>query len=146
MTSSALIGSQASLGLKRVTWARVPNVEQMMRAERILRSSTMELLLSFIAGALRRHFRSQGIRYPPDIQVSLPVSCREFMPIGRHQPCRFLTVPVMLPVSVEGSIPRVWEVQRLLTEALDGPFPQAMRAATCIGQFSFIDLDSIRVT
>ncbi len=62
------------------------------------------------------------------------------MPIGRHQPCRFLTVPVMLPVSVEGSIPRVWEVQRLLTEALDGPFPQAMRAATCIGQFTFLNL------
>lgn len=44
----------------KVTWCRIPNVDLLFRAERILRAATVDMFLAFAAGALRRHFRAQA--------------------------------------------------------------------------------------
>ncbi len=49
---------------RRVSWMRIANADQIFRAERILRAATVELMLAFVAGALRRHFRSQVGQVP----------------------------------------------------------------------------------
>lgn len=36
---------------------QIPQMESLSRAERVLRARTVEVLIAFVAGALRRHFR-----------------------------------------------------------------------------------------
>jgi hypothetical protein len=53
-----LVGIGLTMKHQRVTWARISNMDQVMRAERVLRAQTIDLLLAFVAGALRRHLRA----------------------------------------------------------------------------------------
>ncbi|VDK45921.1 unnamed protein product [Anisakis simplex] len=108
-------------------WIRLSDTDQLLRAERILRAATIELFLAFVAGAVRRHFRSSGIAHPPDIGATVPVSCREYIPVEAHKPCDMILLPLQVPCGVEGTIPRVWAVQRRLAGALDGVLPLTLR-------------------
>ncbi len=47
----------------------LPTLKIQVRAERILRVATVELFLAFVAGALRRHFRSQVRTVSQKIQM-----------------------------------------------------------------------------
>jgi hypothetical protein len=79
----------------------------------------------------------QGIRHPPDVRVAVPISYREYMPVDGRRPCDVVLVPIKIPTSVEGNIPRVWDVQRRLADAFDDAFPNAVRAARCVGKMAF---------
>lgn len=69
----------------------------------------------------------QGIAHPPDIGTSLPVSYREYMPIEAQNRCSMVMLPVIIPCSVEGVIPRIWAIQRRVADALDGVLPNSLR-------------------
>ncbi|KRZ77819.1 hypothetical protein T10_12081, partial [Trichinella papuae] len=119
----------------KLTWTKITSLDQVLRLCKILRCSIQELLLSVLAGALRRHFRSRGIRHPPAIVISLPID------IGKQQQkkkkgasaaeemrqnCdRCVVVPLKLPVDVDGAVPRIWKTQEALNSTLDSSFPQA---------------------
>uniref|UniRef100_A0A915BJZ3 Uncharacterized protein n=1 Tax=Parascaris univalens TaxID=6257 RepID=A0A915BJZ3_PARUN len=111
-------------------WMRLANADQLLRAERILRAATVELFLAFVAGAIRRHFRSSGIAHPPDVGATVPVSYREYVPVEAQKACDMMLLPLQIPSGVEGAIPRVWAVQRRLAGALDGVLPFALRVSS----------------
>ncbi|KAK6746184.1 hypothetical protein RB195_012352 [Necator americanus] len=99
-------------------WMSVKHPELILRAEKLLRSSSSELFLALIAGALRNHFREQGILHPPDLGCVAPSSSRGCPPIGDR--CDTSLLPFQLPTSVEGAIPRLWAVQRNIAKAIEG--------------------------
>ncbi|CAJ0941158.1 unnamed protein product, partial [Mesorhabditis belari] len=116
-----------------VTWTKVGHAEHLLRAERLLRAATVELLTALVTGALRQHFRDQGIRHPPDVGASLCVSCRDFVPVEAARLCEAILLPLRLPTSVEGAVPRAWAVQRRMTKVLDGVLPNALKISQFLG-------------
>lgn len=114
---------------QKITWARIPSADQLLRVERILRCTTEELLTSFVSGALRRFFKARGVRFPPSVRASIPVTFRDFMSISKGQNCDFALLPIKLPTDIEGVVPRVWESQRRMYSVVDSAFP---RTSKCI--------------
>lgn len=104
-------------------------------------------MLALVAGTLRAYCRDQvtamspvadpfpqGIPYPPDVGCLVPVSCRNFLPVACGYPCDVLSFPLKLPLSVEGTIPRVWTVQKRLLEGLNGHVPAVLKIAQIAGE------------
>lgn len=103
------------------------------------------MMLALVAGTLRTYCREQvlslslffnmvnlsfqGIKHPPDVGCFVPVSCRNFLPIACGYPCDVLSYPLQLPVGVEGTVPRVWAVQKRLLDGLNGHIPAALKMA-----------------
>ncbi|KAL6725394.1 hypothetical protein Aduo_007449 [Ancylostoma duodenale] len=105
-------------------WISVKHPELILRAEKLLRSTTSELFLSLIAGALRNYFREQGILHPPDVGCVAPGSSRGCTPVGER--CDTNLLPFQLPTSVEGAIPRLWAVQRNVAKVMEGSMSGAV--------------------
>ncbi|KAJ1348818.1 hypothetical protein KIN20_004213 [Parelaphostrongylus tenuis] len=111
----------------RRSWITVEHPELIFRAEKLLRASTCELLLSLVAGALRNHFREQGILHPPDLGCMIPFSARGLTAIGDC--CETNLLPLELPTSVEGAIPRLWAVQKRVAKVVRGSTSGAVAIA-----------------
>ncbi|KRX57405.1 hypothetical protein T09_11804 [Trichinella sp. T9] len=127
----------------KLTWTKITSLDQVLRLCKILRCSIQELLLSVLAGALRRHFRSRGIRHPPALVISMPIDIgkqhshphphphqqqqqQQNKADEMRQNCdKCVVVPLKLPVDVDGAVPRVWKTQEALNSTLDSSFPQA---------------------
>ncbi|CAJ0581187.1 unnamed protein product, partial [Mesorhabditis spiculigera] len=120
-----------------LAWTKVGHAECLSRAERLLRAATIELLTALVAGALRQQFRDQGIRHPPDVGASICVSCRDFVPVEAARPCESVLLPIRLPTSVEGAVPRAWAVQRRMAKVLDGVLPNALSLSKYLGSLLF---------
>ncbi|MFH4982396.1 hypothetical protein AB6A40_009105 [Gnathostoma spinigerum] len=108
---------------------RVPQCDQLMRVERLMRASSAEMMLAFVSGTLRRHFRSSGLAHPPDIGATIPVALRRSSDISADSECNSIMVPLRIPCGVEGTIPRLWAVQRRLAHAVNGVLPDALRVS-----------------
>ncbi|CAJ0596750.1 unnamed protein product [Cylicocyclus nassatus] len=130
--SSSLLRNAPTPTLHRRCWTAVKHPELIVRAEKLLRSSTSELLLALVAGALRNYFREQGILHPPDVDCVTPGSDRGCHPIGDR--CETSLLPLRLPTSVEGAIPRLWAVQRNIAKVMEGPISGAVTIVQCIAR------------
>ncbi|VDM53182.1 unnamed protein product [Angiostrongylus costaricensis] len=111
----------------RRSWMTVEHPELLFRAEKLLRANTCELLLSLVAGALRNYFRGQGILHPPDLGCVIPFSARDLTAVGDC--CETNLLPLELPTSVEGAIPRLWAVQKRVAKVVRGPMSGAIAVA-----------------
>ncbi|CAD6188354.1 unnamed protein product [Caenorhabditis auriculariae] len=135
LTSSVQISVPPEEEKERVTvWCDLPSPEMLNRAEKLLRATSEELLLSLVASTLRHHFRSEGVLHPPDVGVCVPMSCRSFRPVTSSRICDTLLVPFQLPTSVEGAIPRLWSVQRRLSAAANGSVRNALKLSQTLGR------------
>uniref|UniRef100_A0A915IYW2 Uncharacterized protein n=1 Tax=Romanomermis culicivorax TaxID=13658 RepID=A0A915IYW2_ROMCU len=108
---------------RRLSWVRVPFRNELSRIEQIVRCNTFELMVSFLAGALRRHFRANRIKHPTAIyatmQINLDVKCSSVSLDPEHhqsRACHVIVLPLKLATDIIGSVPRIWETQRRIND------------------------------
>ncbi|KAK0415890.1 hypothetical protein QR680_012175 [Steinernema hermaphroditum] len=118
-------------------WGQMPLHDELQRSERVLRSPSIILYLALIAGTLRKHFREQGVRHPPDISCSFPYALRERATVDHSNPCDCVLLPIYLPTGVEGCIPRIWATQRRMSNAVNGCLPMTLKAARTLMGVTF---------
>ncbi|PAV82270.1 hypothetical protein WR25_24524 [Diploscapter pachys] len=119
--------SPVSVSRRRQCWMSIPSPEMINRAEKLLRASTFEMMLCLVAGTLRAFFRDKGLPHPPDIGAVMPFCCRAYMPVAANKRCDTVLLPIQLPTSCEGAIPRLWSIQRRLSRAIGGSVPSSLR-------------------
>ncbi|GMT18970.1 hypothetical protein PFISCL1PPCAC_10267, partial [Pristionchus fissidentatus] len=114
----------------------INGIEELQKVERLLRATIPELLTSFLAGALRRYFRTSDppVLHPPDCMAALSVCTDKSSVCQSSSPCDHLLLPIHLPIGVEGRIPRLWCLQRELSELADRCTPQAMKAFKAVSR------------
>uniref|UniRef100_A0A0K0DJK2 WS_DGAT_C domain-containing protein n=1 Tax=Angiostrongylus cantonensis TaxID=6313 RepID=A0A0K0DJK2_ANGCA len=142
--SSSLHRNVVRPAVHRRSWMTVEHPELLFRAEKLLRANTCELLLSLVAGALRNYFRGQGILHPPDLGCVIPFSARGLTAIGDC--CETNLLPLELPTSVEGAIPRLWAVQKRVAKAVRGPMSGAIAVARGLGTSNYSVIDRIQIS
>lgn len=130
--------SLASKGNFQLTWARLPNTDLLAHAEKVLRISTQEVLTSFVAGSLRRHLKSNGIKHPPALWIDIPLALDERQyTVELEQPCNFTLMPVSLATDIDGAVPRAWETQRRMSKAVESSFWRTCDSATTLCDLLF---------
>ncbi|VDP08710.1 unnamed protein product [Heligmosomoides polygyrus] len=129
---SSLLRNVPPNAAHRRCWMAVKHPELLLRAEKLLRASTAELLISLVAGSLRNYFREQGILHPPDVSFVTPCSTHGLAPIGDR--CETNLLSFQLPTSVEGAIPRLWAVQRSVAKVMSGPMSGAVTVLQTIAR------------
>jgi WS/DGAT/MGAT family acyltransferase len=101
-------------GTKRVAWSEPLRLPEVKAVSRALGASINDMLLSCVAGALRRYLAGMG-------DTTKGVECRALVPINLRQPGdlelgnRFGIIAVELPVGIEHPLERLMTVrQRML--------------------------------
>ncbi|GMR41824.1 hypothetical protein PMAYCL1PPCAC_12019, partial [Pristionchus mayeri] len=113
------------------------DVDELQKAERLLRATMAELLTSFLAGALRRYFRESepAILHPPDCSAAFAVCSEKLSTCSHSHPCDHLLLPIQLPLGVEGRIPRLWSLQRQFALHDENCVPQALKTFNSVVRF-----------
>ncbi|TKR68566.1 hypothetical protein L596_024530 [Steinernema carpocapsae] len=114
---------------RALCWSQISYHDELQRSERVLRASSIELQLALLAGSLRKYFREQGIRHPPDLSCAFPCSLKEHSAVDTSSSCNAALLPIYLPTGVEGCIPRLWATQRRMSGAVNGCLPTTLKAA-----------------
>ena len=102
-------------GLKRVAWCEPLKLPEVKAASRALGCSINDMLLSCVAGAMRRYLAEKGDR-------TEGVEVRALVPIDLRQPGdvslgnRFGLVAVLLPVGIEHPLERLKTVRQRMLE------------------------------
>ena len=105
-------------GLKRVAWCEPLKLPEVKAASRALGCSINDMLLSCVAGAMRRYLAEKGDR-------TEGVEVRALVPIDLRQPGdvslgnRFGLVAVLLPVGIEHPLERLKTVRQRMLELED---------------------------
>ncbi|GMS88728.1 hypothetical protein PENTCL1PPCAC_10903, partial [Pristionchus entomophagus] len=138
-TSHLCIAS--SVQLKQETTAsfsitEIQHVDELQKAERLLRATMVELLTSFLAGALRRYFRESdpSVLHPPDCEAAMSVCSHKSSVCDTADPCDHLLLPIQLPIGIEGRIPRLWSLQQQFAQHEKRCTPQALKGFNAISR------------
>ncbi|KAF8359852.1 hypothetical protein PRIPAC_94847 [Pristionchus pacificus] len=112
-------------------------VDELQKAERLLRATMAELLTSFLAGALRRYFRESDpcVKHPPDVYAAFAVCSHKLSQCNVDYSCNHLLLPIELPIGVEGMIPRLWSLQSQFAEHNKRCIPEALNTFNSIVRF-----------
>ena len=112
-TLPTLLGSEPT-GSKRVAWCKPLKLPEVKAVSRALGCSLNDMLLSCVAGAMRRYLADKGDRTEGvEIRALAPIDLRE--PGDLELGNRFGIVAVLLPVGVEHPLERLMMVrQRML--------------------------------
>ncbi|XP_037086640.1 uncharacterized protein LOC119107319 [Pollicipes pollicipes] len=92
--------------------------EHLNQVKHVTKQSVHEILLSVVAGAVRRELKRSGLRLPPNLTAVIPVDLR------RHEEPRWRLrlnnccslARVALPTRTEGAVPRLWAARRVMDD------------------------------
>ena len=116
---------------KQVAWGPALPLDDMKAVGRVLGASVNDVLLSCVAGALRRYLLGRGMAVRGcELRAMVPVNLRE-PGSGPELGNRFGLVPLVLPVGVANPVERLAEVRRRMGE-LKGSY-QAILAYGVLG-------------
>ncbi len=112
-------------GVKAFAWNQPLPLDEVKAVCRGIGASVNDVLLSCVAGALRRYLLRCGDSIPADCEVRamVPVNLRPMdEPVG-EMGNRFGLVPLCLPVGIESPLERVREVRRRMDDLKTGYQP-----------------------
>lgn len=116
---------------KRVAWNKPLPLSEVKAVAKVLGASVNDVLLSCVAGAMRRYLMEQGDTTDGvEIRAMVPVNLRPLADVHKLGN-RFGLVPMTLPVGESNPLRRVLEVRSRMDE-LKGGY-QAMLAFTVLG-------------
>ncbi|CAL4180600.1 unnamed protein product [Meganyctiphanes norvegica] len=101
------------LSKNTLQWSDSIAVNDILRIKQISRTSFNDIILSALTGALRKSLQKFGQTKIRDIKVNVSVDLRKNKNL--QDQClkpRVSLVPVVVPLSCEGAVPRIWEVQK----------------------------------
>ena len=106
---------------KRAVWSRPLDLERVKQVRRKMGATVNDLLLAAVSGALRRYLLGRGENVDgADIRAVVPVNLRP--PEEAHRlGNRFGLVFLQLPLSVEDSLDRVFEVKKRMDAIKETP-------------------------
>ncbi|XP_069951353.1 uncharacterized protein [Cherax quadricarinatus] len=101
-----------------VVWSAAVPLSRVARIKQVTRTCLNDVLLAALTGALRLTFQSQGVRHPPDLKVNVAVDLRgNTLPFNIPRlGTKAALVPLSLPLSWDGAIPRLWEVRARVSQ------------------------------
>lgn len=120
-------------GSVTVTWSASITLPKVIRIKQVTRSTVNCVLLSALAGALRRLLQGCGVKQPPNVKIVLPMDLRNQTSSGRiSSRLGNKTSPVLmpLPVAIEGCVPRLWATRKTLESLRNSADPVILYVAT----------------
>ena len=138
-TATALKGIPGNI--KAVAWNEPMPLDEIKAVSKVLGVSINDVLLSCVAGALRRYLAEEGAAVVADIasdcevRAMVPVNLRpvdQALELGN----RFGLVPLCLPVGIANPIARLREIRRRTAELKEGY--QAMLAFGALGVLGLV--------
>ncbi|ODN04199.1 putative diacylglycerol O-acyltransferase tgs3 [Orchesella cincta] len=118
-SSSTFSSGSESPPTWNVIWSAPMSVPKVARVKQIMRSSYNDVLLSAAAGSVRTYLQEQGIPYPGDVQVVIPVDLRNDIASPKQSTrlgCKVASVLATVPSGMESAIPRLWATRHRLEE------------------------------
>ncbi|MBV8430130.1 MAG: wax ester/triacylglycerol synthase family O-acyltransferase [Solirubrobacterales bacterium] len=101
---------------RRVAWTRPLSLEEIKQTAHNQQATVNDVLLAAVSGALRHYLRKRGSAVP-EIQAMVPFNLRPLdEPLPQELGNRFGLVFLPLPVGVSGSLRRLFEVKRRMSE------------------------------
>ncbi|CAG7728548.1 unnamed protein product [Allacma fusca] len=127
--------ASASSGLWKVLWSASLTVPKVARVKQIMRSSFNDVMLSAAAGSVRSYLQKQGISYPDDVKVVIPVDLRNDIASPKTSTklgCKVASVLATIPSGIEAAIPRLWSTRHRMDELKASADPVVAYGATAV--------------
>lgn len=117
-------GNMDEDGENRIYWASY-SLTRFHQITQMTRSTVSDIILCALSGALRDYLRCfNAVNNPPNLNLSLAFDAGQS---GPHRGlARVSLVNVPIPVSVEGLVPRLWEIRSTMDELRNSADPWVM--------------------
>ncbi|XP_013388081.1 uncharacterized protein LOC106157124 isoform X2 [Lingula anatina] len=110
-------------GKKVAIWTEPFSLFAANKIQQITRTKLGDIFLSVTAGGIRFYLQSLGDNLPTNIKATIPVDLRENDNFNLVMGNIYANVPVQLPVSTEGAIPRLWDLSQMMEQTRDSALP-----------------------
>ncbi|XP_015791926.1 uncharacterized protein LOC107368589 [Tetranychus urticae] len=123
------VDSHNSHSHKSVHWTTI-EMAKIQRVKQVTRSCLNDVILAAVTGSVRRYMVARNITNPPDIGISLPVDIRGINDAESDiVRVNYVVLTLPLPTSIEGAIPRLWEIRHNMEELKTSADPAVMYGA-----------------
>ena len=109
-------------GYKTVVWSEPYNLGAATRTKQVTRTALNDVILAATAGSLRTYLQMNGVQNPYDIIANIPVDLRSNNSKITMGVINTL-LPIILPTSVEGAVPRLWQIKHHMDDVKNSVDP-----------------------